>query len=73
MKVIVTYIDFHWDNYQGGSGKSFILKFIYDAPGELRCADLTDRIQRALDDHVNSVRPFSQNNKYDIVQMEIIQ
>jgi hypothetical protein len=35
MKLLVYYIDFHWDNYQGGSGKNYELRYALDVPSDL--------------------------------------
>lgn len=79
MKVIIKYVDYHWDNHQGGSGKSFELRFIYDVPSEMRAADIIDRATKALLEHVKEVRPYQQkylpddnDSPFSIQSMEII-
>jgi hypothetical protein len=72
IKIIIYYIDFHWDNHQGGSGKSFEMRFVYEAPVNMFLRDLKDRACIALSDHVKNSRPFQQDNQYSIQRMEIL-
>jgi hypothetical protein len=72
MKVIMHYVDFHWDNYQGGSGKSFEMRFIYDVPDEMNANNIICSATKALQEHIMGSRPFTQKNSYSIQQMEII-
>lgn len=72
MKIIVYYVDFHWDNYQGGSGKSFEMRFVFDIPQETKACDVINQTLKALDEHVKKERPFQSTDKYSIQRMEII-
>jgi len=72
MKALVNYIDFHWDNHQGGSGKSFELTTIIDLPHELMAGMVREYIETKLHEVVREQRPFSQSNsKATIVKIEL--
>lgn len=73
MKVLVDYVDFHWDNYQGGSGKSFELTASIDIPDELFVKDLLDAIHNHLKKKIENERPFNQKEtRYSIQRIEIV-
>jgi hypothetical protein len=72
MRVLIKYIDFHWDNYQGGSGKSFEMKHSVDVAEETKSKDVYDFILCELDEHIGNERPFKQTNSYHIKSIEII-
>ncbi|HBI00877.1 MAG TPA: hypothetical protein DDY18_04555 [Flavobacterium sp.] len=58
MNVLVKYIDFHSDNYQGGSGKSFELKTLVRLePGTL-AIDIKDVVMDHLYDLAKEQKPF---------------
>lgn len=74
MNVLVKYIDFHSDNYQGGSGKSFELKTIMTLDATIQLISLRRVVMDRLVEQVKVQRPF--NIAYDpkptIVSMEIL-
>ena len=72
MTVLVKYIDFHWDNYQGGSGKSFHIQHIINVAEDIYSQNVHDYILKKLDEHIGNERPFQQNNSYSIISIEII-
>lgn len=72
MKIVVTYIDFHWDNYQGARGKLFELNCSFDVPDTLKAVDIFEYVHQQLENKVKTQRPFPQNNKYCIQRVELI-
>lgn len=72
MKALIYYIDFHWDNYQGGSGKSFELVHCVDLKYELTMNDFWEFIHKTIQDRIKTERPFQQTNRYSIQRVEIL-
>lgn len=72
MKALVKYVDFHWDNYQGGSGKSFDLTLSVDVPDDLKACEFFDFIHKQMDTKVKHERPFQQDTVYSIKTVEIV-
>jgi hypothetical protein len=73
MKLIVKYVDFHWDNHQGGSGKSFEFCLTADVPEGLLAVDIFDFIHRKVEEKVQRERLFAQQTgKYSIQSVEIV-
>lgn len=71
MKVVVKFVDFHWDNYQGGSGKSFEMTLSADVPEELKAKDFFEFIHNVMNEKIKRERPFQQDNRYSIQRIEI--
>lgn len=72
MRVLIYYIDFHWDNHQGGSGKSFEMRFSLDIPAETTAAEFKNYVVRNLENHIAEQRPFQQREKASIIKIEVI-
>jgi hypothetical protein len=72
MKVFVSYVDFHWDNYQGGSGHSIDARVVVDIHESLLVRDVYGFVHNAVLDHVLKRRPFNQTNRHTIVLMELV-
>lgn len=72
MTVIVHYVDFHWDNYQGGSGKSFELSAKFDIPNDLPASGVEKYILAQMDQRLALERPFRQNSAATIKRIEIV-
>jgi len=72
MKALVYYIDFHWDNHQGGSGKSFNMRATFDLPVDLCVMQLRAHIEKKLSEHITKQRPFSQKEAASIIRIELI-
>ena len=72
MKLRIYYVDFHWDNYQGGSGKSFELTCTVTVPDDLPASGVLDFIQKTIDDKAKRERPFQQQNCYSVQRVEIV-
>ena len=71
MKVLIRYIDFHWDNYQGGSGKTIESSVSLDLPDDLRVDCVFEYIHSRLNSYIEDRRPFKQSEKYTVVSMEL--
>jgi hypothetical protein len=63
MTVSVKYLDFHWDNHQGGSGKSFEFKVTVVIPDDLPAKDVVEHIRQEVIKHASHARPFNQNSQ----------
>jgi hypothetical protein len=72
VKAIVYYVDFHWDNHQGGSGKSFEFTLSIDVPENLLAVDLFEFIHKRIAERVKEDRPFQQGGRYSIQRVEIV-
>jgi hypothetical protein len=72
MKAVVTFVDFHWDNHQGGSGKSFEFSLSLDIPDRQTADQFWDFVHGRLAEKVQRERPFKQDNKYSIQYVEIV-
>lgn len=72
MKVKVLYIDFHWNNHQGGDGTSFEMSVVIDIPASILAGEIKQFIADSVQEAARSARPFTQYEKATIVQMEIL-
>ena len=72
MKVRVKYVDFHWDNYQGASGKSFEFYYTLVLPLDLEASDIKDYIFTETTEHAIKNRPFRQDEKIAIQEIQIL-
>ena len=70
MKVLVNYVDFHPDNYQGGSGKSFEFEVMIEIKEP--CTDVWDEIHSQLKLIVKRQRPFEQGSIYAIQKVTLL-
>lgn len=59
MKLLVEYVDFHSDNHQGGSGKSFELQTVIEI--DEPCSDVWSSIYMKMSEVVSKQRPFIVN------------
>lgn len=71
MKAVVKFVDYHWDNHQGGSGKSFELTLSVDVPDDLKASEFSEFIHKHLQAKVGRERPYQQDNKYSIQRIEL--
>ena len=75
MRVLVKYIDFHLDNYQGGSGQTVNSSVVIEIQDSLWVREVFDVIHSQLKLHIEQRRPFPQNRdlfKVTIVSMELL-
>jgi hypothetical protein len=72
MNVLIYYIDFHPDNYQGGSGKSFEMRYSLTIPNDILVGEIKEYILNKLSDHVRNQRPFGHDVNASIITIEII-
>lgn len=73
MKALVYYVDFHWDNYQGGSGKSFEMRKSIDIPDNLKAGEIVIYVSEELTKHIHSQRPFQQKDTaFTIQKVELV-
>jgi len=72
MKVLIKYIDFHWDNYQGGSGRTVESSYKVDVPDDIRSDSIYEYLHQRLLTYIESRRPFKQQNKHTVVSMELL-
>lgn len=75
MKVLVSYVDFHWGNHQGGEGKSFQFQVTIDVPPEIFAAALVDYIKCQVLSEAKKSRPFDQSaddRGFAIQRMELV-
>ena len=72
MRVLVYYVDFHADNHQGGSGKSFEFSHVVDVPEELLVSDVLMHINEKINQKCLYDNPFPTERKFAIQRMEIV-
>lgn len=48
MKVLVSFVAFHPDNYQGASGKSFPHKLLVEIPDDLKISEVSNYIYETV-------------------------
>lgn len=72
MKILVKYVDFHWDNYQGGSGQSFNFSTLIEVSDELEISDLLAEVYQKLGEACEKNRPFRQQQSCAIQSIEIL-
>ena len=72
MKLLVNYVDFHPDNHQGGSGKSFEFEVMIEIKEP--CSDVWDEIHGELKPIVERQRPFQVGgvNNYVIQKVTLL-
>lgn len=72
MNVRIDYIDHHWDNYQGGSGKSFKMNMFLQVPDSITAGNFFDYIHEHLSAKIKRDRPYQQTEKYVITKIEVL-
>lgn len=75
MTVLVRYVQFHPDNYQGGSGKSFEFTTVVEIPDSTLVSDVWQVIHARLTDKYAMQSPFQVPNhgpSYAIQSAEIL-
>lgn len=74
MRVLVNYVDFHSDNYQGASGKSFEFKTLIEVPRDVLAENVKDFVLEELDKITRAQRPFTvqHESKFVVQSMEIL-
>lgn len=72
MKLLVKYVDFHADNYQGGSGTSFEFEAMIEVKEP--CEDVWDEIHRQMGLIVAKQRPFKikEESNFPVIQKVIL-
>ena len=63
MRILVQYVDFHPDNYQGGSGKSFEFEAMIVIPEEVLACDVWEEIHKQLEKICSNNRPYNSKNE----------
>ncbi len=71
MKALVKIIDFHWDNYQGGSGKNVEYNCSIKIPDEMMAKEILTFINEKIVDTVILNRPFKQNDRFIIKSINL--
>ena len=72
MVVKISYVDFHWDNHQGASGKSFEFSFCLNIPDDLKACDMWEFIHEKLKEKTQKERPFQSKDRYSIQKVELL-
>lgn len=73
MTLLVTYIDHHWDNHQGGSGKSFEFNVTLNIPESTPAVEVWSVIHEKLGHLTKRNRPYEQmTSKYIITRVELL-
>lgn len=67
MVLLIKYIDFHWDNYQGGSGKSFEFTISRSVPDNVLGVDLWSFVHDKVKEHARAAKPFNNENDTYII------
>lgn len=75
MKLLVEYIDYHPDNYQGGSGKSFEFKRVIEVDDEMKASEILPHVRSRLSEIAIEDRPYSprsENYRPAIQRIEVL-
>ncbi len=72
MNILVKYIDFHWDNYQGASGKIIESQVLIDIPGDIKVIQILGELYEQLDLYIKERRPFPSKEKYTVKSIEVV-
>ncbi len=72
LELKVTYTDFHWDNYQGGAGKTVNGSYTFSVPDKVSMGEIDGYIHNNIDVNIKHKRPFSQDNHYIINLVEVL-
>jgi len=72
MNFRVYYTDFHWDNYQGGSGKTVEGAITVSVPGDCLVKNLSHEILGELEAHTLKSRPFNQDNAVFVRKIKLV-
>ena len=74
LKILVEYVDFHSDNYQGGSGKSFEFTTIIEVSADLKGHEIKALVIDRVNGLAQSRRPFlvKHDSNPVITRMEIL-
>lgn len=72
MKALIHYVDFYWDNYQGGSGKYYELFYSLDIPEDMCAGNIFEFIHKKLEEKVLKERPFNTGKSPIILRIEIV-
>ena len=74
MIALIKYIDFHYDNYQGGSGTTIESSFTWNVPDRMTCDNFYEQMHERLLQHLVSKRPFAniKDTKYTVKSIEIL-
>lgn len=78
MKLLVYFIAYYWDNYQGGSGKYVESKLLVEIDNNVVAYMVWEKVHDKIKLHLKSVRPFDQTaysknqSEYSITKAELI-
>jgi hypothetical protein len=72
VRVLVYYTDFHWDNYQGGSGKYFNFKILIQLEDDVKVSEFWEVVHNQLKHAVKIQRTFVQDNSPKITKAEVL-
>lgn len=78
MKVLVNFIAFYWDNYQGGSGRFSETHLLVEIEDAVCAFQIWEKIHDKIKEHLKKVRPFDQTvysknqSEYSITKVELL-
>lgn len=70
MKILVTYVDLIWNNYQGGSGHPTTFKTMIEVEPDVKAENIKAVVDLAIYEQRKTV--FTQNDRPIIIKMEIL-
>jgi hypothetical protein len=72
MKVLVKYVAFHPDHYQGGGGKSFEFTHLLEIPDHININEVKSYIENSIYEHSISQAPWTQDFKVAIQSIQLL-
>ena len=72
MNILVNYVSFHPDNYQGGSGESFEFTLMVRVPDSVLACQVVNLVTEQVEERASSESPFNQDHKIAIQSMTIV-
>lgn len=71
MKVLVHWVNFHPDNYQGAQGASFEFKTLLSIPDGMEARDVQEFILKEINIKSQDSTPFEQDRRFSVQRIEL--
>lgn len=78
MKLLVYFVAYYWDNYQGGSGKYVESKLLIEIDNDVPSYMIWEKVHDKIKSHLKTARPYDQSfytkiqAEYSITKAELI-
>lgn len=78
MKLLVYFVAYYWDNYQGGSGKYVESKLLVEIDDDTSASFIWEKVHDKIKAHLKLSRPYDQSaysktqGEYSIIKAELL-